>query len=218
MDGTLTQTNRLILESFNHIAEKYRGQRYSDEEITKMFGPPEEEALRTIVPTENIEAVMRDYLHFYRANHSRLARLHPGILEILDRLRREGTLVALFTGKGTRTTRISLEECQIEKFFQFVVSGNDVLAHKPSGEGIRKILQKFQLEPEDVLMVGDSVADILSARDAGVRIASVLWDSISRKEVIELMPDFVFDSVPELLEFFFAPDLLDSLPGNALQR
>ena len=50
MDGTLTQTNRLIYDSFNEIAQRYQGRTYSAEAITAMFGPPEEGALTIIVP------------------------------------------------------------------------------------------------------------------------------------------------------------------------
>ncbi len=44
MDGTLTRTNQLIFDTFNYIAGKYEGRRYSEQEITAMFGPPEEGA------------------------------------------------------------------------------------------------------------------------------------------------------------------------------
>ena len=66
MDGTLTQTNQLIYDSFNYIAQKYVGRTFGIPEITAMFGPPEEEALLAIVHPEQIDTVMKDYLSFYR--------------------------------------------------------------------------------------------------------------------------------------------------------
>ena len=83
MDGTLAETGRLIFDSFNYIADRYRHRRYSDDEIIKMFGPPEEEALLSIVGKDQIKEAMVDYLKFYRAQHARLARLHRGMVEIL---------------------------------------------------------------------------------------------------------------------------------------
>ena len=217
MDGTLTRTNRLIYDSFNHIAEKYRGRRYTDAEISTMFGPPEEEALRAIVPTEDMDEVMKDYLHFYRTQHATLASLYPGMESLLRRLKELGVLVALFTGKGRQTTEISLNECNIGKYFDVLVTGSDVDRYKPSGEGIRKILQRFQLLPAEALMVGDSIADVISAREAGVQVASVVWDSYGNAAVLELKPDFIFHSVEELSSFFLSTLTAGSPQSAALQ-
>ena len=197
MDGTLTQTNQLIFDTFNYIAEKYEGRRYSDHEITAMFGPPEEGALVPIVGGANIEHVMNDYLHFYRTHHHRLARLYPGIEELLKYLRDHGVHLALFTGKGIHTTTITLEEFGLKPYFDYVVTGNDVANHKPSSEGIRKILSHFGLKPNEALMVGDSVGDVKASHEAGVKIAAVLWDSYARETVLRMNTDYVFHNVAE---------------------
>jgi phosphoglycolate phosphatase-like HAD superfamily hydrolase len=53
------------------------------------------------------------------------------------------------------------------------------------------------LKPEEVLMVGDSVADVKAAHGAAVRIAAVLWDSFTEKLVKKMHTDYLFHSVPE---------------------
>jgi HAD superfamily hydrolase (TIGR01509 family) len=198
MDGTLTETNRLIFDSFNHIAERYQDRRYDEAEIVKMFGPPEETALLSIVGTDQIDEAMVDYLDFYRSHHKRLARLHPGMKEILAFLDKAGCIVALFTGKGTHTTRISLEELGIKEYFDYTVTGNDVVNHKPSSEGILKILDHFQLKPDEALMIGDAVSDVKAAHGAGVKMAAVLWDSYAREKMLALQTDYAFHTVAEL--------------------
>lgn len=201
MDGTLTETNQLIFDSFNHIAQKFQGKKYSVSEITAMFGPPEEGALVRISGEERLAEAMEEYLEFYRSNHDRLARLYPGIVEILDYVKKQSCHLALFTGKGTHTTAITLEEFKIKSFFDYVVTGNDVILHKPSAEGIRKILSHFKVRKDEVLMVGDSVADLKASREAGVEIASVLWDSYGKEEVLELNSDYVFHDVEEFRDW-----------------
>ena len=47
-------------------------------------------------------------------------------------------------------------------------------------------------------MVGDSVSDIKASRDAGVKIASVLWDSYAKEKVASMTTDLVFHTVAEL--------------------
>ena len=50
-------------------------------------------------------------------------------------------------------------------------------------------------------MVGDAVGDIVAARDAGVAIASVLWDSYGKSDVLKMDSDFLFDTVPHFREW-----------------
>ena len=193
MDGTLTQTNQLIYDSFNYIAQKYAGRTYTIPEITAMFGPPEEDALLAIVRPEQIDEVMKDYLAFYRAHHNELAQLYPGIENILSSLKASGKLLALFTGKGIATATITLQEFHIEKYFDYVVTGNDVLKHKPSSEGLLKIMDHFALLPDELLMVGDAVSDVKAAHEAGVKIAAVMWDLYAKEKVMQMKTDFIFN-------------------------
>jgi len=197
MDGTLTQTNQLIFDSFNFIVQKYQGKTLTPSEITALFGPPEEGALIPIVGEKLLPQAMEEYLSFYKANHQRLARLYPGIREVLNEVKQKGKLLALFTGKGIHTTTITLEEFGLKDLFDCVVTGNDVVNHKPSAEGIRKILDRFNLNPDEAVMVGDSASDINASRSAGVKIAAVLWDSYAKERVLQMKTDFLFHNVAE---------------------
>jgi len=82
-----------------------------------------------------------------------------------------------------------------------IITGDDVTKHKPSAEGINKFIEKFELNKDEVLMVGDSPADVKAAKAAGVKIASVLWDSYAKEKVLQLKSEFVFHSVEELRIF-----------------
>lgn len=197
MDGTLTKTNQLIFDSFNHIAAKYEGRSYTDEEITAMFGPPEEGALAEIVGEAKLERAMQEYLKYYRAHHKDLAQLYPGILDVLKYLKRRGIHLAVFTGKGICTTTITMQSFGLMPYFEFVVTGNDVENYKPSAEGVLKIMKYFSVRKDEVLMVGDSVGDVKASLEAGIRIAAVLWDSYAKKKVLRMRTDFVFHNVDE---------------------
>jgi pyrophosphatase PpaX len=199
IDGTLTSTNELIFATFNYIAEKYLHKHFSDKEITKMFGPTEDVILKQWCP-DNYEAARKDYYDFYEKNHS-MADLYPGIIEILDILKKKNILLSIYTGKGRDASIITLKKLKIYDYFDLIITGDEVKEHKPSPEGITLFLEKFNLPKDKVLMVGDAPADIKASRTAGVKIASVIWDSYSKDEVLKLNPDYLFNSVAELKEF-----------------
>jgi HAD superfamily hydrolase (TIGR01549 family) len=199
IDGTLTSSNQLIFASFNHIAEKYLGKHFTDTEITKLFGPTEDVILKQLCP-DNYEEVRKDYYDFYEQNHS-MAALYPGIIEILDILKHNKILLSIYTGKGRDASIITLKELKIFNYFDLIITGDEVKEHKPSPEGIILFLDKFNLPRNKVLMVGDAPADIKASRAAGVKVASVVWDSYSKEAVLKLNPDYLFNSVNDLKEF-----------------
>ncbi len=201
IDGTLTFTNQLIFDSFNHIAEKYLGKIFSEKEIIALFGPTEDVILKELCK-ENFESAKHDYYKYYRQNHN-IAQLYEGIRELIWDLKKHGVLLSVFTGKGRTSSLITLEELGLTDFFDMIVTGDDVVNHKPSPEGILKFIRNYNLNPAEVLMIGDAPSDIIAAREAGVEIASAVWDSYSVDKVKLLNPVNIFHTVSELRDYIF---------------
>lgn len=199
IDCTLTSTNKLIFESFNFIAEKYLKKTFTEKEIISFFGPTEDVILKELCG-ENYEEAKRDYYNYYKSNHH-LAKLYPGILNLLSEIKKKNVLLSIFTGKGRQTSLITLEMLNIVDFFDLIVSGDDVDNHKPSSEGLLKFINKFNLSNDEVLMIGDSVSDIKASREAGIEIASAMWDSYAEETVKKMGSDYYFYSVSELHKF-----------------
>ncbi|MEJ2613974.1 MAG: HAD-IA family hydrolase [Ignavibacteriaceae bacterium] len=199
IDGTLTSTFDLIFASFNYVMKKYLNKNYTNEEIISLFGPTEDQILDRLCG-ENAEKAKEDYYNFYSENHH-MADLYPGIKELLKFIRSKDVYLSIYTGKGRKAATITLKKLEIFDYFNLIISGDEVKEHKPSPEGIELFIDKFKLQKEKVLMIGDAPTDIKAARAAGVEIASVLWDSYSKEQVLKLKSDYFFHSVTELSEF-----------------
>jgi HAD superfamily hydrolase (TIGR01509 family) len=200
IDGTITSTNELIFKSFNHIAEKYLNRKYTFKEITDFFGPPEDIIIKQMMGDKYPQA-HKDYFEFYNNNHSSLADLYPGINEILKIIKEKNKPLGVFTGKGRKAALITLEVLEVKEYFDQIITGDDVKKHKPDPDGINIFVEKFNLEREKVLLVGDAPADIIAAHAAGIKIASVVWDSYAKEKVLELNSNYVFYTVDELKKF-----------------
>ena len=201
IDGTLTRTNELIFATFNFITSRYCGRTYEPREIIALFGPPEEGALLSIVGEARLDEAMDDLCDFYSSHHHAMAALHEGMDEVLAFLKSTGIPLGVFTGKGRRTAMITLKALGIAGYFDMIVSGNDVVRHKPDPEGIRKFIEAFSLAPAEVLMVGDALGDITASRGAGATSVAVLWDSYDRERVARAGADRVFHEVSGFLSW-----------------
>lgn len=197
VDGTLTATNDLIFASFNHIMGKYAGKQLTNQEIIALFGPTEDVIIEQYFP-DCFEEAKADYYQFYRAHHLAMADVYPGIPALLDKIQKKGLKIGAFTGKGRRAAEITFEVTGIAAYFDMLISGDDVVNHKPHNEGIEKFLHEYSLSPERIFMVGDSHVDILAARASGVRAIAVFWDSYSIEQARALNPDYIVHSVNEL--------------------
>ena len=201
VDGTLTSTNQLIFDSFNFIAKKYLNRKFTDEEIVAMFGPTEDVILKKWCEDKFDEARI-EYYKYYSDNHWK-AKLYPGINDILDYLKNKKFPLGIFTGKGREATMITLKKLGVDHYFDLIVTGDDVANHKPSADGILKFVNHFKLKNERVLMIGDSVSDVKASKEAGIKVASALWDSYAHEKVKTLQSDYYFYSVQDLRNFLF---------------
>ena len=198
IDGTIAKTNELIFASFNHVISRHLGTTMTPTEIIRLFGPPEEGALSALFGLDRAPQMMDELCEFYQAQHGSMASLHPGMDRVLDFLKGRDVSLAVFTGKGSRTTSITLETLGLGSLFDCIVTGDDVIHHKPHPEGILRVLEEVGVPADEVLMVGDSPADVAASRAAGVRIASVLWDSYDPEAVIASNSECVFHTVQEM--------------------
>lgn len=200
IDGTLASTNSLIFASFNHVAEKYLNKRFTNDEIVANFGPPEDIILKKWM-NENYDSARYDYYHFYQSQHESLASAFPGLVETTNFIKEHDVKLGIFTGKGKDSSVITLKAIEIYDLFDLIITGDDVKEHKPSPEGLHKFIESFKLQPDRVLMIGDTVFDATAAKQAGIKSALVLWDDYARLKYSDVEADYVFYSVEEFHSF-----------------
>ena len=200
VDGTLTSTNELIFSSFNHVTQKYLNKRVSNEEIIAMFGPTEDVILQEWMKHDYHNA-RKDYFDFYSSQHQKMADIYPGMIDVLKFIKSKNIPLSIYTGKGKDSASITLKEIGVYDLFDLIVTGDDVKESKPSREGVDMFVEKFNLNRNKVLMIGDAPADVIAAHRAGVKAASVLWDSYARDKVLQMNSDYIFETVEEFKKF-----------------
>lgn len=195
-DGTVGNTLPLCLAAFQKAIAPLAGRSFSEREIVATFGPSEEGTIRALVP-QFYEQGVEEYLRCYRELHSMCPAPFPGIPELLRDLKKWGAAVALVTGKGARSCRISLDRYGIAEYFDAVETGSPDGPVKP--EGIRAVLEKFRLTPAEALYIGDTASDIVSSRSVGIPVAAAAWAQTAEPaELRRNRPDLIFCTVAEL--------------------
>ena len=199
-DGTLIDTNDVIIASWQHTYSHYLGHEASLEHITMCFGEP---LLITLerefpgVPASESAAVYRRY----QSEHAdALVKLFPGTVEMLKALKEKGYKMGVVTSRTRETTLGYMEQFGIREYFEDLVTCDDTSIHKPNPEPLLLGLEKLGAKAEESIMVGDSVFDIECANNAGVRAVLVDWRVADDKEkMARCSIDFEIKTPMELL-------------------
>jgi beta-phosphoglucomutase len=97
----------------------------------------------------------------------------PGIIEFLNSLSPAGIRIALATSAGRRRTCGTLEELGLARYFDAIVTGDEVGKGKPDPSIYRLVAERLKETPESLLVVEDAVSGVKSARAAGMRCLGV---------------------------------------------
>ena len=193
LDGTLGDTLPVCFVAFRATFDRFLGVVYTDEEIRAMFGPTEEGMFLARTP-DAFDAALAHYLEGYAANHHLCPTPFAGIVDLLDRLDDRGVPVAVVTGKGPHSTRISLEQWGLEGRFDRIEPGGDHGAVK--SERMTAVVTGWGVDPATVVSIGDVPGDVTAGRVAGVVPVAAAWSPLAdRRALAAAGPGAVFDQV-----------------------
>ncbi len=212
LDGTIGDTIPMCLQAFEEAVSPHAGHRLSETEIVQTFGLNETGMIRQIVHDRWKEA-LRDFLTAYRRLHDQCPCPFDGILELLDTLHARGIRLALVTGKGKESCRITLEQFKMSGLFCTIKTGSDKYSSK--APAIVDLMRQFRLRPDNFLYIGDTVSDISACREAGVDCLSAAWGTTADIPALEAAnPSRVFRSVRELCNYLTKNINLPSIPRH----
>jgi phosphoglycolate phosphatase-like HAD superfamily hydrolase len=199
LDGTLADTLPLCFVSFRYAFERCTGRTYADADIAAMFGPSEEGIFQRVLGDRWPDGYAA-YLEAYANEHPRHAREIAGIPELIDDMRARGSRMAIVTGKGPRSTAISLAALGLAPHFDPIECGSSLGGIKPAA--IARILAGWGVPPERVAYIGDQPSDMRDARTAGVIALAAAWATTAERPALEAEgPDAVFARVADLVEW-----------------
>ena len=136
------------------------------------------------------------FIKYYSVHKLDHTSLYPGVRETLDTLR--GMPMAVLTNKPVGASRGILQGLGLSDHFRFVYGGNSFERKKPDPMGVENILREFGAGPAQVMFVGDSEVDVLTARNAGTWVCGVTYGFGSHR-LAEYPPDILVDNLTELL-------------------
>lgn len=199
LDGTLIDTNELIITSFQYTLDHYFPGQFTREDILPFIGPPLIDSFSKL-DRDKAEEMMQFYRNFNHAKHDELVKEFPGVYDAIKTLHEKNYKLAIVTTKKRVTTEMGLKLTKLEPFFDAVVTLDEITHAKPHPEPLLKALDLVGSKPEQAIMVGDNRHDIEGGKNAGTLTAGVAWALKGREHLEQFKPDFMLESMFDLVE------------------
>lgn len=123
------------------------------------------------------EATDEDDDVFHRALETAVSQVapYPGIEDLLTTLRASDLRTAVATNSDARSASIVLRSHGLHELMDTIVTVDLVSGPKPNPESVLLAIERLGVSAEQVLFVGDSRADMMAARSAGVTAVAAGW-------------------------------------------
>jgi pyrophosphatase PpaX len=206
-DGTLMDTNGIIIQSWQDTFKVAESRFPSLEEICANFGEPLRGSMEKLFPDRDPDEMVDLYRHYQRHIFRGKLSMFPGMRELVFGLKERGIKVAIVTSRFWNTINRGVYVFDIADEFDAVVSGEDATKPKPDPEPCLVCLERLGVKPEEALFIGDTKFDILCGRNAGIKTVLVNWTLAMTEEQKKgiYKPDYFIDRAEDIY------DIIDSL-------
>ena len=177
LDGTLVDSRRDLAESANQMVVELGGRPLTQETVVGMVGEGASVLVRRALAAAELPdspGALGRFLEIYDARLLQSTVVYPGVREVVESARRSAR-TAVLTNKPLRHTERLLDGLGIRQLFDDVVGGDGPHPRKPSPDGLRALIAAAGATGATTLMVGDSVVDFETARNAGTQCCLVAW-------------------------------------------
>ncbi|OMD31768.1 pyrophosphatase PpaX [Paenibacillus odorifer] len=201
LDGTIVDTNELIISSFMYALKDNGLAPLTREEIIPHMGTTLQQQMRVFSGLEDVNGTLeKSYRSYNNEHHDELVRSFPLVKETIEELSSRGIKLGIVTTKIRPTTIKTLERFDLLKYMDTIVTVNDVTEPKPHPEPVLTAIKNLGVDPRKTLMIGDSAVDIQSAKAAGVYAVGVSWSLKGEDTLRKYDPDFIIHNMKDIIE------------------
>ncbi len=178
LDGTLLNTLGDLTAAVNHGLATCGLPTRTEAQVRTYVGDGVKELIARACPADADEAtkaaVLAAYLPYYAAHNMDLTAPYAGVLDLLTDLRQRGVKIAVVSNKHDPAVQ-TLCAHYFDGLLDLAVGGGDNRPLKPAPDSLLYAMERLGVDPAAVWYVGDSVQDVLTAHNAGVKCVAVTW-------------------------------------------
>ncbi len=174
LDGTLSNSLPVHIATWNKIGEKY-GFKFDPQILLELTGRPTIEFAKRIVEQYGLDEKPENIVKLKQQSFWDSSQLLKPVEEIIAIVKTYHNKLPMSVGTGAsrRSAEVQLKALDIARYFDFIVSAEDVTNHKPEPETFLECARLMNVEPSLCQVFEDGELGITAAKKAGMMVTDV---------------------------------------------
>lgn len=200
-DGTLGDTTAVIIRTMLGTIHELGLPTRTEAECAAMIGLRLTEVPAKLFPECNLDPDLYALTYrrlFNKYNVKGAVELYPNVIETLTALKERGLVLTIASSRSNASLNAYIEDLGLSPLITYVLGGNDVQEGKPHPEAVNRTLHELGFQPDEAIVVGDTVFDIHMGLNAGTRTCGVTFGNGTRESLADAT--WLIDDFAQLLE------------------
>ncbi|QXE19663.1 HAD-IA family hydrolase [Clostridium sp. 001] len=201
LDGTITESKEGITKSVQYALKKFGIIVESLDLLEKFIGPPLKYSFSEYYgfdENKSLEAVQY-YREYFEKKGIMENKVYDYIEDLLKQLKELKLKLIIATSKPTKFSNIILNNFNLTPYFDAIVGSNMNGTRCTKGEVIKHVVEKYKINPNEAVMIGDRKYDMIGARQNNMDSIGVTYGYGSLEELKEEEPTYIVDNVMDIL-------------------
>lgn len=205
LDGTLLNTIDDLADAGNYALKLLEYPIHTTEEYQQMVGDGIPKLVERMLPIDKRRQEIHSkalelFTTYYTAHSDDQTAPYEGILSLLTHLKESGYLLGVLTNKEHSIAQTVVNE-MFPTIFTHIYGQVEGIPAKPDPIRLLEMLEELSVSTSDILYVGDSEVDMLTARNAKVASCGVLWGYRTKEQLLTIGASFFINHPNNLLSY-----------------
>lgn len=188
LDGTLLNSIEDLANSVNHVLQVYKYPTHTTNAYKLFIGNGVNKLLERALPenartNDIVSALKHDFIKHYNKHSEKHTKPYEGIEALLTNLQKENYKIAIASNKFHDATVALAKKYFPSILFSDVIGQREGIETKPHPQILNEIIEKAAVNKKEVLYIGDSGVDAMTAINADVDFIGVLWGFRTKTEL-----------------------------------
>lgn len=198
-DGTLADTRACIITPYRELFKKYAKEEDFDEQVqSEVIGPALVDMFAKYFPNEDANQLIEEYRSIQSKMLEGSVKAFPDAKEVLAMLKEEGYHVGIISSRNEASILRIMKIIGLDGLVDDVFGIDQVTKHKPDPEIIYSIIAKNHWNGDDVIVVGDSLADVDCGYNYGAYTIAFISDKLKEETLHNSHANKCINSLSEL--------------------
>ncbi len=196
LDGTLLDTTPDILNAVNTTFDQYKEKQVTIKDIKRCLGNGAKNLISCLLERKDVDTIVSDYVQYYDLHAQIETKPYPSILELLNNLKDYSKV--LYSNKDQSTVE-TLADYHFKDTFKYIAGTLKDYPIKPDPKRMNELINKHNLNKDEILFIGDSEVDYLTSQNIGVDCCLVTWGFRDKDVLMREPAKYMIDHPMELL-------------------